>query len=319
MSPTEPWVEVPFEVQKPQAGLRVDRYLTLRLHRYSRSSVRRLIDSGQVFLRGRPVKPAARVAAGETVLIRYPRRQEGPCRHQALPILYEDDDLLAVDKPGDLLSHPTDKVVANSATSVLRRQFRGLRLHLLHRLDRETSGVLLLAKNPKSARALTEQFSHGMIRKEYLAIARGRFPWRKKTLDLPLGREGLEIKVRQKAGTGRPALTEFLRLDANDSFSLLRALPRTGRLHQIRAHLAHLGHPVLGDKLYTGDGSLYLKAVRKELTGQDLEGLGAGRQMLHARLIRLRHPVSGRPLAISAPPPADFMDGLIRTGLVFEA
>jgi 23S rRNA pseudouridine1911/1915/1917 synthase len=313
--PASPWVEVPFEVQKPQHGLRLDSYLAGRLHRYSRSGVRRLIEEGRVFRRGRMVKPAAKVAAGETVLIRYPRHEELPCPHAELPVLYEDEVLLAVDKPAPLLSHPTDKIQNNTATSVLKGQFPGLRPRLAHRLDRETSGVLLLAKDAATARDLAALFIGRKVRKEYLALVAGEVSWRRKTVDAPLGEEGLEIKVRQAVGAGAEALTEFERLACGGGLSLIRAQPKTGRLHQIRVHLAHLGHPVLGDKLYTGRGELYMKAVRKTLTEDDLGRLGAPRQMLHAQRLRLPHPATGRELAVCAPLPGDFRSLLQEAGI----
>ncbi len=310
-----PWVEVPFEVQAPHKGLRVDSFLALRLRRYSRAEVQRLIAAGRVFLRGRSAKASARIRAGERVLIRYPRRLEEPPRYQALPVLYQDEDLLAVNKPADLICHPTDKVVENSAVSILRRQFPGKGLLLAHRLDRETSGVLLLARNRKAARKLAEEFAERRIRKEYLAVVQGLVPWKRTALALPVGREGLEIKVRQKTGAGQEAATEFECLGAGERHCLVKAMPRTGRLHQIRVHLAALGHPVVGDKLYTGKGEAYLKAARGEMTPADLEGLGAPRQMLHASSLLLRHPRSGAELALQAPPPPDFADFLSRAGL----
>ncbi|HAM34812.1 MAG TPA: RluA family pseudouridine synthase [Elusimicrobia bacterium] len=311
------WVEVPFDVQKDHDGLRVDSYLASRLHRYSRNQVQRLIASGRVSLRGRLVKAATRVASGETVLIRYPRHQELPCPHTELPAVYEDECLLIINKPAPLLCHPTDRVQNNTVTSILKRQFPGLKLHLAHRLDRETSGALLLAKDPRSAQRLAGHFFSRRVKKEYLALVFGRISWRRKIVDAPLGRENLEIKVRQKVGTGAAATTEFERLASGASVSLVRALPRTGRLHQIRVHLAHLGHPVLGDKLYTGKGELYMKAVRKTLTAQDLEKLGAQRQMLHAHRLSLPHPGSGHELSVTAPPPEDFCRVLENAGLTW--
>ncbi|MCX5796493.1 MAG: RluA family pseudouridine synthase [Elusimicrobia bacterium] len=306
MSAAGAWVEVPFEVQKPQDGLRLDSYLAARLHRYSRSQVQRLIDAGRVFLRGKTVKPATRVASGETVFIRYPRHEELPCLHEELPVLYEDEVLLAVDKPAPLLCHPTDKIQNNTVTSVLKKQFPGLRLHLAHRLDRETSGVLLLAKDPGTTRRLAAHFISRQVKKEYLALVAGEVSWRRQTVDAPLGKEGLEIKVRQAVGAGAEARTEFELLACGAGLSLVLARPLTGRLHQIRVHLAHLGHPVLGDKLYTGKGELYMKAVRKSLTEADLAKLGAPRQMLHAQRLRLPHPETGRELSVTAPLPEDF-------------
>ncbi len=310
------WVEVPFEVQKPQAGLRVDAYLAARLQRYSRSEVQRLIAEGRVSFRGaRPLKPASRVADGDTVVIRYPGRVEAPSRHESLPVLHEDDELLAVNKPGDILSHPSSRVVANTATAILKKQYPRAKLHLGHRLDRETSGVLLLAKTPAAARDLFHQFFNRLVRKRYLAIVAGKVAWERKKVDVALGGEGGEIRVRQAAGGGQHAVTDFERLAANDAFSLVAAEPRTGRLHQIRVHLAHLGHSVIGDRLYTGKGELYLKTVDKKITPEDLLALGAERQMLHAHQLTVRGPASGELVTITAPPPADFLACLRRTGL----
>ncbi len=309
------WVEVPFEVQKPQEGFRVDSYLASRLHRYSRSQVQQLIADGRVFLRGRPAKPSRRVASGESVLIRYPHHPELPCPCAELPILHEDDFLLVVDKPAPLLCHPTDRIRNNTVTSILKRQFEGRSLHLAHRLDRETSGALLLAKDPDTARALAAHFICRRVRKEYLALVFGPVSWRRMTVDAPIGRENREIKVRQCVGRGAAAVTEFECLSSSAAVSLLRAMPRTGRLHQIRAHLAHLGHPVLGDKLYTGQGELYMKAVRKTLRAQDLETLGAPRQMLHAHRLTLPHPATSRELCATAPIPEDFRRVLEAAGL----
>lgn len=311
------FVEVPFQVQKPQDGLRVDQYLAQRLQKHSRSAIQRLIGEGQVFVRGRAAKPSARVSAGETILVRYPKAVEPACEHQALSVLYEDDCLLALDKPGGVLSHPTDKIIENAATTIVKRQFPALPLFLTHRLDRETSGVLLFAKSSAAARKMSRLFASRGVTKTYLALVRGRVAWQKKRVDAPLGREGLKIHVRQAVGAGQAAVTDFELVGANDSKSLVRARPKTGRLHQIRAHLAHLGHPILGDKLYTGDGALYMKTVRRELTETDLESLGARRQMLHAAVIEFKHPMSGSPLRVEAEMPADFKDLL--EGLVIDA
>jgi RluA family pseudouridine synthase len=310
---------VPFDVHLEHAGMRVDAFLAARLHRYSRMEVRRLVSEGRVLLRGRAVKPAARVAQGETVLVRYPRRREEPARYASLPVIHRDAELLAVAKPADLICHPTDRVVANTVVSVLAAQFPGERLHLVHRLDRETSGTLLLARSREAARALVEAFTRGEVRKEYLALCAGRFPLPRLRVELPLGREGGDIKVRQtvrldaadglELGDDEPiqeAVTEFERLETDGRASLVLARPKTGRLHQIRVHLAALGCPVLGDKLYTGEGEGYLKAVRKELVAEDLRALGAPRQMLHAFRLRLRHPAGGKELTLSAPLPDDF-------------
>jgi 23S rRNA pseudouridine1911/1915/1917 synthase len=302
---SDEWVTVPFRVLKEHGGMRLDAYLALRLHKYSRVRVQKIIDEGRVTMRGRPGKASARVLDGETVTIRYPRTEEPPVPHETLPILYQDDSLVVIDKPGGVLSHPTDKILHNAVTTILTRQL-GRKLHLAHRLDRETSGVLVLALDPGAARALFEQFVGREVTKEYLAVVFGQVTWKTKTVDAPLGPEGGEIKVRQKVGEGQSAVTEFSRLATDGKLSLVRARPKTGRLHQIRAHLAHVGHPVVGDKLYVGEGEAYMKAVRRELGRADLDALGADRQLLHAWKISFAHPVTGKKLTVTAPVPADF-------------
>ncbi|MEK7743610.1 MAG: RluA family pseudouridine synthase, partial [Elusimicrobiota bacterium] len=165
--------------------------------------------------------------------------------------------------------------------------------------------------------ALVAQFENRRVAKEYLAVVRGRVPWARIRVGSPISSEGGEIKVRQAVGgrEGSPASTEFVRLSSSKGASLVRALPKTGRLHQIRVHLASLGHPVLGDKLYTGRGEAYLKACRHELTGEDLLSLGAPRQMLHALRIRFAHPTDGRPMDIRAPIPSDMRACMSCSGL----
>jgi 23S rRNA pseudouridine1911/1915/1917 synthase len=309
----ETWIEVPFEVQRPQEGLRLDAFLAGRLHRYSRSEVQKIIASGRVLRRALPAKASSRLKAGEIVLIRYPKRPEPPCLVESLAILYEDERLIAIDKPAGVLSHPTDKIVDNAVTSIIRRQRPELSAKLVHRLDRETSGVLLLAKDVKTARVLCRMFFERRVEKEYLAVVRGRVEWDRKTLCASIGRENGEIKVRQAVGAGPMAQTEFERLEVAAESSLIRARPRTGRLHQIRVHLAYLGHPVLGDKLYTSGGESYLKAVYRTLSAEDLKELGASRQLLHAERLRLNHPWTDQAMTLIAPLPDDFKSWNIST------
>ncbi len=300
------FVEVPFEVQKPQDNIRLDLFLASRLKRYSRVQVQNLIREGRVFTRGRAAKASFRVQAGEIVFIRYPRKIEAECPFNELDVLYQDQDLLAINKPAGILSHPTDKSVKNTVTEILKRQFSDFKLHPVHRLDRETSGVLLLAKSREIASILCEVFSNRQVFKEYHAIVIGKFPWKEKIVEVPIGKEGLNIYSRQAAGQGAWAKTEFKRLLSSDDYSLVSARPKTGRLHQIRVHLAYLGYPVLGDKLYINDGKAYLKAVERTITESDLNDLGAKRQMLHAFELSLSHPRTGLPLTIRADWPQDF-------------
>ncbi|MEQ1918165.1 MAG: RluA family pseudouridine synthase, partial [Elusimicrobiota bacterium] len=215
--------------------------------------------------------------------------------------------IVVISKPGGTLSHPTDKVLHNTVTHLLTKQL-GRKVYLAHRLDRETSGTMVLALDVDAARSLYEQFvAHG-VRKEYLAVVFGAVSWTETVVDAPLGEEGKAIRVRRAVGgaNGQSAVTEFRRLATDGRLSLVSAMPRTGRLHQIRAHLAHIGHPLVGDKLYCGDGEVYMKAVRKEVSRADLDALGADRQLLHAWRLSFKHPGDGRALAFTAPVPDDF-------------
>jgi 23S rRNA pseudouridine1911/1915/1917 synthase len=165
----ERWVWVPFEVDKKYDGFRIDRFLAHRLLGYSRNRVQKILEEARVLKESRAAKANTRVHAGDKIQIAYLRKPEAELEAEAsLPILYEDDDLLVVNKPGDLLSHPTDKVVSHTVLGLLRHSRKDLgKLHLLHRLDRETSGVIALAKNPKAARAWTQDMALHKIQKEY--------------------------------------------------------------------------------------------------------------------------------------------------------
>jgi 23S rRNA pseudouridine1911/1915/1917 synthase len=302
------WIEVPFRVLKEHDGRRLDAFLAGRLGlKYSRVAVQKLIDDGLVSRTGRSVKAASRVTEGETVLIRYPRVDEPPVPHETMPILFQDERIVVISKPGGTLSHPTDKVLHNTVTHLLAKQLER-KVYLAHRLDRETSGTMVLALDVDAARSLYEQFFAHLVRKEYLAVVFGEVGWAETLVDAPLGAEGKAIRVKRAVGGegGQSAITEFRRLATDGRLSLVSAVPRTGRMHQIRAHLAHLGHPLVGDKLYCGEGEVYMKAVRKEVSRADLDALGADRQLLHSWRLTLKHPGDGRPMTFEAPIPADF-------------
>jgi 23S rRNA pseudouridine1911/1915/1917 synthase len=307
---TTDWVWVPFEIDKQFDGYRVDRYLAQRLAAYSRVQVQKILEASRVTRGDQPLKASAKVRGGERILIAYPRRHEAPIPGDAaLPVLYEDNDLLVIDKPANLLSHPTDKIQLHTVLGYLRHLRPDLtRVHLLHRLDRETSGVLALAKNRAAARAWTKAMEERRIKKTYLAIVRGATPHKRGTLDAPIGRQGGAIKVRQWVDVPNAvsAVTRYEIVACCEEFSLVRAFPVTGRLHQIRVHFASMGHPILGDPLYQEDGAAYRAMIEKGLTSDDRARLGFPRLALHAASIRFPHPITGELLRILAPLPPDF-------------
>lgn len=292
-------------------GMRVDAFLAARLKRYSRSAVKTLIARGKVFLRGAPAKASARLRGGDVVLVRYPRTIEPEPVVDRLEVLFEDERLMVVDKPGNLIVHPTDRVVRNTVLSILREQTGGP-IYVVHRLDRETSGVLVLAKDAAAAASLQQQFERRETRKEYLAVVRGVPERRRFAIEAPIGRDGGDITVKQAVrADGQSARTSFAVLARGGGDALVLARPETGRLHQIRVHLAYAGHPIVGDKLYTGDGEAYRKALAKSFGAGDAAALGAARQLLHARRLGFTHPGDGRAMCVRAPLPPEFRAAVV--------
>ncbi|MBI3882271.1 MAG: RluA family pseudouridine synthase [Verrucomicrobia bacterium] len=230
-------------------------------------------------------------------------------------ILHEDADLLVVNKPAGLVCHPTKGDVYSSLISRARVQLgEGSSPRLVNRLDRETSGVILLAKNAEADAALKKLFTRREVEKEYLAIVHGHIAADEGVCEAPLGRDEravVSIKdcVRPDGATARTdfrVLSRFTR--GEGAFTLLRVHPHTGRKHQIRLHLQHLGHPIIGDKLYGGDENLYLDFVLRRLTAAQRTRLLLPCQALHAA--RLRFPWRGESRAFEAPPEGWFQDFL---------
>jgi 23S rRNA pseudouridine1911/1915/1917 synthase len=236
-------------------------------------------------------------------------------------IIFEDDDLLVVNKPAGLVCHPTKNGEMSSLIGRARLHLVGraspradpsvvLQPHLINRLDRETSGVVLIAKNPAVAGELGKILESRAVAKEYLAIVHGHLREDRGLIDAPLGKDENSIVAVKDCvrADGAAAQTEFFVEQkfarAGSIFTLLRIIPRTGRKHQIRIHLAHIGHAIVGDKLYGGDEDLYLALVQNRLTDAQRAQLIFEHQALHARTVRFDW--RGRPLEFSSEPEAWF-------------
>jgi len=314
LPPREP-ERLAITLHHPPSEPRLDRFLALRWPSWSRSTFQRLIRDGRVTVNGRTViKPSTEIRAGDRIEVVLYKRQPLGIVPEPIPIevLYEDADLLAVNKAPGIIVHPARgnphgtlvNAVAYHAES-LSRGGDPWRPGVVHRLDRDTSGVIVFAKNDQAHERLARQWRQRTVEKHYLAVVEGVPELDADVIDRPLGRHH-HVRERYAVrfdGTGRPARSLYEVLERFDGFSLLRVRIFTGRTHQIRVHLAHLGHRVVADRQYGSRAEVRLQELARGRAEAD-EVLIA-RQALHAARLGLRHPRTGEPLVLEAPLPDD--------------
>jgi 23S rRNA pseudouridine1911/1915/1917 synthase len=295
------------------AGWRLDSYLVKQFPQYSRNLLKKVLDAGGVATNGLAAKPAYKVREGMHIRIVLPEMpKEGP-RPEEIPldILYEDEEFVAINKPAKMVVHPARGHWSGTLTAALAFHFQQLstaggptRPGIVHRLDRETSGVILVAKNDLTHFSLTSQFAKRTIEKEYLAILAGTPNHDRDVIDAPIGihpyqREKMAIRAGHT--TSRESRTFYEVVERFRGFSALRVVPQTGRTHQIRLHMCHIGCPVLCDRLYGGRG----RVTVADIAGGKDETVLLDRHALHARRLKFAHPTTGRPIEIVAPIPDD--------------
>ena len=299
------------EVDEAGEGQRIDNFLVARLKGVPKSHVYRILRSGEVRVNSGRVEASRRLAIGDRIRIppiRVAEREAGdaPAPALELPVLFEDEYILAVDKPAGLAVHGGSGIAHGAIERLRAGRPQAKFLELVHRLDRETSGVLLLAKKRSALTALHEDLRERSMDKRYLAAVAGRVRDDKRRVKVALRKystgEG-ERRVAVDEREGQEAETIFRRLARNDEFSLLEAELLTGRTHQIRVHLAHIGHPILGDEKY-GDFTLN-KALRKR---------GLRRMFLHAAELSFVHPATGERVTVRSPLPPE-LEAFRRTAL----
>lgn len=288
-------------------GKRLDRFLKEKLPGVSRARLQRAIRTRIALSWAARPRPATRVLPGGEIRVGFEPLAE-PCLDVSIPILARGKGWLAVDKPAGIVAHPVNSVRENSLIRILRRQEGSDELRLAHRLDRETSGVLLVATCSESARRLSRAFERGLVRKEYLALVRGAVAAEQGRIELPIGRaEASRVFVRREVRpSGEAARTDFWVSQRFPHATLLRVVPTTGRRHQIRVHLAAIGHPVAGDILYGRPDGDYLDLARGARDARIEEG-GPRRQLLHCARLVFEEPWSGRRVEVVSPLPADFL------------
>lgn len=306
---SEPRTEFP--VGRRDRGKRLDRFLHERIPGLSRARIQQAIRERVTLSWGVAPRPARPVVPGGVVRVGYTPLQETVI-DPGIPVLARGRGWLAVDKPPRVPVHPVNRVRENSVIRMLRRQEGRESLRLVHRLDSETSGVLLIAEDSGTARALATGFEAGQVRKEYLALVRGAPAEDAGTIDLPIGDDvDSRVFVRLTTGHGRPSRTDWRVERRFRDRALLRLFPHTGRRHQLRVHLEAIGHPILGDMLYGRPDRDFLDMVRGVRDPRAEEG-GPGRQLLHCARLVFADPAGGAPGDVGAPLPADFlaaMDG----------
>ncbi len=330
---------VQIQIRRVLKGRRLDKYLSGRLGRdVSRTALQRYIREGHVTVNSKIVKPSYVIRHSDTIDMSLPATQpkEIPPEPIPLDIVYEDDDLLAINKQANLIVHPArgnwTGTLVNGLAYYFQQNWRDIselptsgeifRPGIVHRLDRDTTGIMLVAKSELALWRLGRQFELRQIQKTYTAIVHGLVDRDSDVIDCPIGKHPrFREKYAVHRNTGRPypattkeAVTKYQVLQrmkhvgqSRANFSLVELYPKTGRTHQLRVHLSFIGHPIVGDKMY-GGGPVYLSQLQGH--ADRAEGPLITRQALHAHVIEFSHPRTQKPMRLEAPRPKDFVDTL---------
>ncbi|MCR6651079.1 MAG: 23S rRNA pseudouridine(1911/1915/1917) synthase RluD [Cellvibrionaceae bacterium] len=292
------------------SGQRLDQVAVQLFPQFSRARLQEWIKSGQITLAGKAVKPNTKVTGGEVVQLEVELRDEGDWEAEdlGLNIVYEDEDLLVIDKPADLVVHPAagneDGTLLNGLLHHLPQLQQIPRAGIVHRLDKDTTGLMVVAKNLEAQNQLVQQLQARTVSRQYVAVVVGAIPPHGH-VDAPLGRDPFNrIKMAVVKSGGKEAITHFHRLARLGPMSLVRLKLETGRTHQIRVHMAHLGFSLLGDPLY---GRQLPRLVDLDDEAMELI-VNFPRQALHAEQLSLQHPRSGETCTWQSPWPDDFAE-----------
>ena len=296
-----------FTVPPADAGRRLDQFLVDQFHKkYSRSYLQYLVAQGNILVNGKRVKRHDPVRGSDEIKVIFKKKEERPWltpEEIPLDIVYEDGEILVVNKPSGMVVHPACGHYTGTLVHALLAHCRSLsqagdpaRPGIVHRLDKETSGLILVAKTENAHYRLAEQFASRQVKKKYLAIVRGRVARQEGVIHLPIGRHPVNRQkmavIAKGEGRAREAETRYRVLERFKQASYLELEPTTGRTHQIRVHLSALGHPILGDSVYGGG----------------VPSLKIPRLALHAAAVTFNHPKSGRSLTLEAPMPKDLQE-----------
>lgn len=300
----------------PEAeGNRLDRFLAGQFPDYSRTLLASLVRDGLVSIEDFPpakLKPSLKLEAGQVITLEKPALEEAELAPEDIPldVLFEDDCIIVINKPADLPVHPPKAGRGGTLANALLFHFQKLsrpdpiRPGIVHRLDADTSGVIVCAKDDSAHFKLAKQFEQRTVKKEYVAIVRGRMKQPTGEIDMPIGRHPDHYEMQRVHPEGRSAVTHWEVIEEFKRFSLLRLKPQSGRTHQLRVHLSAINHPIVGDRLYSRKPPL----TRSEVEGREAEPGEPpliARQALHAARLEFEHPRSGERVSFEAPLPED--------------
>ena len=278
---------------------RLDKYIAEK-EELSRMMIQKLIEEGNILVNDETTKPSYQVRNGDRIIIQIPEVKQTNLKEQEIPldIIYEDNDIVVVNKAKGMVVHPAvgnpDGTLVNAIMAHCKENLSGiggeLRPGIVHRLDKDTSGLLIIAKNDKAHLAMSEQIQNRQMKKTYLALVRGVIAENEATIKMPIGRSTKDRKKMAVVKNGKEAITHFKVLDRFSKYTYIEVKIETGRTHQIRVHMAEIGHPVIGDLVYSNGKNEF----------------GVEGQMLHAKSLDFKHPITEKQMHLEAPLPEYF-------------
>ncbi len=294
-----------YKVKPEEQGKRLDTYVTNQNNELTRTAVQRLVEQEKILVNGKKQKVAYKVTEGDMITIEETEAKTIKLKAQEIPIdiIYEDKDIVVVNKPKGMVVHPAngniDGTLVNAIMAICKDSLSGIggeiRPGIVHRLDKDTSGLLIVAKNDKAHVNMSEQIKNHEVKKTYIALVRGIVKENEATIDMPIGRSRSDRKKMAVDRNGRNAVTHIKVLKRYDKYTLLEVNIETGRTHQIRVHLSHIGYPIIGDCTYSNGKNEF----------------GVVGQCLHAKCLEFKHPVTGKEIKLEAPLP-DYFENILK-------
>mgnify|MGYP004505720587 FL=1 len=291
-----------FIVEKEEIGKRLDAYLSLKNEKISRTMVQKLIEEGNILVNGKNPKASYKVSEGDKITLEEIEPKEISLKAQdiAVDVIYEDKDIIVVNKPKGLVVHPAngnpDGTLVNAIMAICKGSLSGIggeiRPGIVHRLDKDTSGIIIIAKNDEAHINLSEQIKNREVKKTYIALVRGFVKENEATINMPIGRSPKDRKKMAVVKNGKNAITHIKVLERFNNYTLLQVNIETGRTHQIRVHLSEIGYPIVGDYTYSNGKNEF----------------GIVGQCLHAKSLKFRHPITNKEMYLEAELPQYFKD-----------